>query len=164
MRQNVMTTTTITWDGRGVGSRHLIGEFFYYTTSTSESLRLAGAFSRFSLNHAGHNKHQRVLRTHWHLLPRQRQPQWAPTSHNNLLVPFSLLPRWPQPAPTSPQDLLVASPSTTQAPTSHYDLLVFFSVMITSDGIYFFSYKYFFFISLLQFHYYIVFISLLIIK
>ena len=58
------------------------------TTSTSESLRLAGAFSHFSLDHAGHNKHQQVLRTCWRLLPQQRQPQWAPTSHNDSLVPF----------------------------------------------------------------------------
>ena len=61
------------------------------TTSTSKSLRPAGAIFRFFLNHIGHNQHQWVIMTHWcyfSLLPRPCRPQQAPASPYDSLVLF----------------------------------------------------------------------------
>ena len=61
------------------------------TPSTNESLWLVGCFFHLSLNHAGYNEHQRVFMTCWYLFSPLLQPcrsQLAPTSHNDLLVPF----------------------------------------------------------------------------
>ena len=73
------------------------------TPSTNESLQLIGCFFHLSFDHAGHNRHQRVIMTHWclfSLIPQPCLPQRAPTSLYGSLVPF------------------FASPSTMQAITS----------------------------------------------
>ena len=115
----------------------------------------AGALSRFSFDHAGHNKHQRVLRTHWCPLPRQRRPQWAAvmgTNESQQLVSAFFLFSLDNASCTPHQQVITtrwcffSRPCRLHtAPTSHYDLLVFFSMMIMSDSIYFFLYKYIFF-------------------
>ena len=70
------------------------------TPSTNKPIWLIGCFFHLSLDHASHNEHQRVIKTHWWLLPWPHRLHQAPTSPYDSLVPFS------------------ASPSTMQATTS----------------------------------------------